>query len=45
MKGIDVSRHNGAIDWKAVKADGIEFTIIRAGYGKVISQKDTKLVV
>lgn len=40
MKGIDVSRHNGAIDWKSVKADGIEFAIIRAGYGKAISQKD-----
>lgn len=40
MNGIDVSRHNGAIDWKAVKADGIEFAIIRAGYGKSISQKD-----
>ena len=39
-KGIDVSKHNGAIDWKSVKADGIEFAIIRAGYGKAISQKD-----
>ena len=39
-KGIDVSRHNGAIDWKSVKDDGVEFAIIRAGYGKVISQKD-----
>ena len=33
MKGIDVSAHQGAIDWEAVKSDGIEFAIIRAGYG------------
>jgi len=40
MKGIDVSVHNGTIDWKKVKAAGIEFVIIRAGYGRTISQKD-----
>jgi GH25 family lysozyme M1 (1,4-beta-N-acetylmuramidase) len=38
--GIDVSKHNGVIDWQKVKAQGIDFAIIRAGYGKVISQKD-----
>ncbi len=42
MKGIDVSVHNGDIDWQKVKADGIEFAIIRAGYGKLASQKDDK---
>lgn len=41
MKGIDVSRHNGFVDWAKVKSSGIDFAIIRAGYGKVISQKDT----
>lgn len=40
MKGIDVSVHNGKIDFAKVKAAGIEFVIIRAGYGKHISQKD-----
>lgn len=34
LKGIDVSKHQGNIDWAKVKADGIEFAIIRAGYGK-----------
>ena len=29
--GIDVSAHNGNINWKSVKSDGIEFAIIRAG--------------
>lgn len=40
MNGIDVSYHNGNIDFGKVKAAGIEFVIIRAGYGKHISQKD-----
>lgn len=40
MNGIDVSAHNGRIDFNKVKAAGIEFVIIRAGYGKAISQKD-----
>ncbi len=30
--GIDVSEHQGLINWKAVAADGIDFAIIRAGY-------------
>ena len=31
-RGIDVSKWNGSIDWKAVKNEGIEFAIIRCGY-------------
>lgn len=34
MKIIDVSYHNGTIDWQKVKADGVDGAIIRAGYGK-----------
>jgi len=30
--GIDVSGHNGEIDWEAVKEAGIEYAIIRCGY-------------
>ena len=30
--GIDVSSHQGEIDWQAVKADGIDFVILRMGY-------------
>lgn len=33
IKGIDVSKHNGNINWKKVKDDDIKFVIIRAGYG------------
>jgi GH25 family lysozyme M1 (1,4-beta-N-acetylmuramidase) len=40
FEGIDVSVYQGAIDWEAAKADGVEFAIIRAGYGKYASQKD-----
>ncbi|MBR4667919.1 MAG: glycoside hydrolase family 25 protein [Butyrivibrio sp.] len=32
VKGVDVSKHNGNIDWGAVKANGIDFAIIRCGY-------------
>lgn len=30
--GIDVSAHQGEIDWHKVRADGISFAIIRVGY-------------
>jgi len=31
-KGIDVSRHQGKIDWKQVAEDGVKFAFIRVGY-------------
>lgn len=31
--GIDVSEHNGFLDWDAIKKAGIEFAIIRASWG------------
>lgn len=34
MKVIDVSVHQGSINWIKVKAAGIEGVVIRAGYGK-----------
>lgn len=30
--GIDVSSHQGDIDWAAVAADGVEYAMIRVGY-------------
>lgn len=45
MKIIDVSRHNGIIDWEKVRADGIDGVIIRAGYGRLASQKDSMFEV
>ena len=41
-KGIDVSKHQGTIDWKKVKNDGVEFAIIRIGYGGSAPVKDEK---
>ena len=40
VKGIDVSKHQGSIDWQKVKKDGVQFAIIRAGYGRFANQED-----
>lgn len=32
MTGIDISVYNSVYDWDAVKADGIEFVMMRVGY-------------
>lgn len=42
MKGIDVSSHQGLIDWAKVKSAGVEFAIVRAGYGQYKTQVDSK---
>ncbi len=40
--GIDVSKHQGRIDWESVKRSGIDFAIIRLGYGDdLANQTDT----
>jgi len=39
--GIDVSLHQGVIDWNEVKnTEKIDFAIIQAGYGRLATQKD-----
>lgn len=38
--GVDLSEHNPNVDFTKLKNNGIDFVILRAGYGKVISQKD-----
>jgi GH25 family lysozyme M1 (1,4-beta-N-acetylmuramidase) len=43
MKGIDISRYQRDVDYKKLKAAGVDFVIIQAGYGDVLSyprQKD-----
>lgn len=40
LDGIDVSEWQKNINWSKVKADGVDFAIIRAGYGKNASQVD-----
>lgn len=39
-RGIDVSHHQGVLDWAKLKADGVEFAMLRAGYGQ--STTDTQ---
>lgn len=41
LKGIDVSRYQGNIDWGKVDSSGIDFVLVKAGYGNDISQKDS----
>ena len=41
LKGIDVSLHQGVIDWDTVKnVEKIDFVIMQAGYGRLASQTD-----
>lgn len=40
IKGIDVSVWQGAIDWQKVKAAGIQFAMLRGGFGKNKTQVD-----
>ncbi len=45
-KGVDVSHHNGSIDWKKVKKAGYDFAFLRLGYrgygkeGKLLVDKE-----
>lgn len=43
LKGVDVSKYDGTIDWQKAKSSGmVDFAILRAGYGKLASQKDIR---
>ncbi len=33
LKGIDVSKYQGEVDWEKAKAAGIDFAILRCGFG------------
>lgn len=39
-EGIDVSEWQKEVDWQKIKNAGVEFAIVRAGYGKYRSQID-----
>jgi len=32
LRGVDVSSHQGAVDWQALRRDGAQFAMLRAGY-------------
>ena len=38
--GVDVSTHQGPIDWSKVKSSGVTFAIIRCGYGSDYAKQD-----
>lgn len=38
--GVDVSVYQKEVDWQQVKDSGVDFAIIRAGYGKHVNQED-----
>ena len=40
-RGIDISYAQTSVDWAKVKAAGVEFAMVRAGYGRELSQKDS----
>ncbi len=40
FKGIDVSAHQGRIDWEKVKNGGVQFAILRLGIGSNMSSQD-----
>ncbi len=41
VRGIDVSYHNGIIDWNQVKNSGlVDFAILRCGYGDNVKDKN-----
>lgn len=40
MYGLDLSQHNGSLDFGAIKRAGNSFVILRAGYGWSSNQKD-----
>ena len=44
IKGIDVSEFQGQIDWGKVKADGVEFAILRCGFGMDVTSQDDKYI-
>lgn len=37
LRGIDVSTYQGSINWSAVKADGIDFAIVKATQGHAVN--------
>lgn len=41
--GIDVSKHNGKLDWQSLKEQGVAFALLRCGVGdNIVSQHDER---
>lgn len=39
-KGVDISQHNGAVDFSALRAAGVEFVLVRLGFGSDYESQD-----
>ena len=39
MKGIDISKWQGTVDFTKVAANGIQFAILREGYSQAVDDK------
>ena len=42
VKGVDISEMNGSVDFTALKNAGVQFVIIRCGYGSDYTNQDDK---
>lgn len=45
LNGVDISAWQEKVNWKKIKNDGIDFAILRAGYGKNASQEDAYFAI
>lgn len=39
-KGVDISQHQGLVNWELVKEQGIDFAILRCGFGLDLREND-----
>ena len=42
IKGVDISEHNGSVNFSTLKNNGVKFVIIRLGYGSNYTNQDDK---
>ena len=40
--GLDLSKHNGVVNFNSIKNSGHSFVILRAGFGRSLNQKDPR---
>ncbi len=44
IKGIDISKYQAGVDYKKVKADGVEFAILNKYYGKLLTERQQSII-
>ena len=43
IKGVDISKYNGTVDFNRLKNSGIDFVIIHTGYGQNLKSQDDRM--